>query len=157
MDSSMNTRDLSTWPIHTLFIFELLDAPLSYPHTYGHALVHTVLIVSEILVKLSVATRSNQPHTCGHALVHTLKSLAWLVVAIRSNYDLNSLKYCVDTMTWNLFLINWQNGSISLGKFQIERHDGFFNRAMKFWQQKNCARKCLVLFRKSKIKEKQWH
>ena len=55
-----------------------------------------------------------QPQTYGQALVHLylllVKSLPWLLVAIRSNRDLYSLKCYEDTIIWVLVLMNWQKG-----------------------------------------------
>ena len=67
------------------------------------------------------------------------KSWLWLVVRTRSNHGLDSFKYFGDTMTLELVLMNWENGSISCGNCQLDESYfamvslstlGYINRAM---------------------------
>ena len=66
-----------------------------------------------------------QSLTYGHAMVHLylflVNSWLWLLVALGSNRDLDSLNYCDDTMT-STWLMNWQDGSIS----HLEDHKSIY-------------------------------
>ena len=44
----------STLIVQTLFVFSCFDAQLSWSHTYGHALVHTLLIVRRIIAMVEI-------------------------------------------------------------------------------------------------------
>ena len=58
---------------------------------------------------------------CVYLCLLLVESWQWLLVGTRSNRDSDSLKYCDETMTKNLVLMNWQNGSISWEEFPVER------------------------------------